>query len=54
LKAQLMRLLNEPDLLKRLTSNIEPERTTSQMVDEIECLYKAACDKRMGSLTKRG
>jgi glycosyltransferase involved in cell wall biosynthesis len=41
LRVQILRLLKEPDLVKRLTSNIGPERTTAQMVDDIERLYSS-------------
>jgi len=54
LRLQLMRLLVEPELLAHLTNNIGPERTTAQMVDDIERLYNSACDKKTVSLTKRG
>jgi glycosyltransferase involved in cell wall biosynthesis len=36
---QLLRLLNERGLLERLISNIPPERTITQMVDDIEVVY---------------
>jgi glycosyltransferase involved in cell wall biosynthesis len=42
LKQQILRLLNEPLLLRKLASNIKPERTTEEMVDEIEELYFAS------------
>jgi glycosyltransferase involved in cell wall biosynthesis len=41
LAKQLLRLLNEKGLLQRLISNIPPERTIAQMVDEIEIVYDA-------------
>lgn len=34
------RLLNEPGLLQRLTANIKPERTTEEMVDDIQSVYE--------------
>lgn len=39
LKAQLLRLISEPDLLEALRANIQPERTTQQMVDQLESIY---------------
>ncbi len=38
---QLLRLLNEPSLLPRLKTGIVPERTVSQMVDDIESVYRS-------------
>jgi glycosyltransferase involved in cell wall biosynthesis len=47
LREQILRLLNEPGLLQKLSDNIEPERTTQQMVDQLEALYRKAWqDKR--------
>jgi glycosyltransferase involved in cell wall biosynthesis len=42
LRAQFQSLLEEPELLGRLRANILPERTISQMVDQLECIYAAA------------
>jgi glycosyltransferase involved in cell wall biosynthesis len=39
LQEQLLRLLNESDLLARLAANIAPERTIAAMVDDIESIY---------------
>ena len=41
LSKQLQRLLNEPTLLPTMINNIPPERTISQMVDEIEDVYRS-------------
>lgn len=45
LSQKFQRILNEPRLLERLRNNIKPERTTSQMMDDIEVLY----DKILGA-----
>jgi glycosyltransferase involved in cell wall biosynthesis len=37
--AQLIRFLNEPDLISRLRENIEPVRTVSESVDDLEKVY---------------
>jgi glycosyltransferase involved in cell wall biosynthesis len=39
LRSQLLRLVKEPELLKKLISNIKPERTTEEMVDQLETIY---------------
>jgi len=39
LREQLLRVLNEPALLQRFRDNIAPERTTSEMVDDIVEVY---------------
>jgi len=43
LHAQLLRLLNEPRLLPKLAAAITPERTTQEMVDQIESIYNITC-----------
>jgi glycosyltransferase involved in cell wall biosynthesis len=40
LREQLLRLIMDDTLLKRLTANISPERTTKEMVNDIESIYK--------------
>jgi glycosyltransferase involved in cell wall biosynthesis len=40
LNQQLKRLLDDQSLLTKLASNIQPERTVSDMVDDLESLYK--------------
>jgi glycosyltransferase involved in cell wall biosynthesis len=39
LAQQLLRLVSEPALLPKLISGIKPERTTQQMVDQLESIY---------------
>lgn len=39
LKNQLFRLINEPGLHQRLIANIKKERTTEEMVDQLEGIY---------------
>jgi glycosyltransferase involved in cell wall biosynthesis len=39
LRAQLLRLIREPALLKTLSANIKPERTTEEMVNQLESIY---------------
>lgn len=41
LAAQFQRLLDDKSLLPNLTANIPPERTISQMVDDIERVYRS-------------
>lgn len=43
LAQQLARLVSEPDLLPKLISGIRPERTTQQMVDQLESIYARVC-----------
>jgi len=43
LSAQLLRLATDRDLLSSLTANIKPERTTEQMVDQLEEIYENSC-----------
>ncbi|MFN8660086.1 MAG: glycosyltransferase family 4 protein [Candidatus Obscuribacterales bacterium] len=50
LKVQLQSLLDDPSLAKRLSDNIPPERTTAEMVDDIEKVYRERCtEKPMGA-----
>lgn len=54
LREQLLRLLNEPELLPRLRNNIKPERTIPQMVDDIEIVYRQVANgRRQVSLLQR-
>jgi glycosyltransferase involved in cell wall biosynthesis len=39
LSAQLLRLASDRNLLTQLTANIKAERTTEQMVDQLEVIY---------------
>jgi glycosyltransferase involved in cell wall biosynthesis len=43
LRRQLQSLLDDPELPKRLSDNIAPERTTSEMVDDIVRVYRERC-----------
>lgn len=43
LRRQLQSLLDDPSLAKCLSDNIAPERTTSEMVDDIERVYRERC-----------
>ncbi len=45
LSQKFQRILNDPSLLECFRNNIKPERTTSQMMDDIEVLY----DKILGA-----
>jgi glycosyltransferase involved in cell wall biosynthesis len=45
LKTQLLRLIEDKDLLLSLRRNIEPERTVSQMVDDIEMVYETVLNR---------
>ncbi len=40
LQEQLMRLINQPELLASLRRNIEPERSVAEMVDALELIYR--------------
>jgi hypothetical protein len=42
LQKQILRLLKEEGLLQKLTDSIQPERTTQQMVDQLEAVYETA------------
>ncbi|MFW6116208.1 MAG: glycosyltransferase family 4 protein [bacterium] len=42
----LQRLVEEPDLLKRLTANVQPPVTLDEHVDQIEGLYRAVLAER--------
>jgi glycosyltransferase involved in cell wall biosynthesis len=39
LRTQLLRLIREPGLHQKLISKIEPERSTQEMVDQLETVY---------------
>ena len=43
LAEQLLRLINDRGLLRGMRNNIPPERTTSEMVDDIEGIYNSVC-----------
>ncbi len=43
LSKQILRLASDRDLLKSLAANIKPERTTEQMVDQLEEIYQSSC-----------
>lgn len=45
LRCQLQSLLDDTGLAKRLSANIAPERTTGEMVDDIERVYRERCPK---------
>lgn len=45
LKQQLLRIINEPQLLPRLREGIAPERTVRQMVDDIESVYETVLNR---------
>lgn len=48
LAAQLHRILSEPDLLERLTSNVSPPRTLEQNADEFAYLYATLARRYQG------
>jgi glycosyltransferase involved in cell wall biosynthesis len=50
LSAQLLRLITDRALLKRLTDNIAPERTVAQMVDDIERIYESVSPSPTGDV----
>jgi len=46
LRRQLMRVIEDRELLTRLREGIEPERTVQDMVDDIERVYDRTCPER--------